>query len=96
MTTDPLAEIRRWMDLVACAEMAREESRRTYVMPDPDLAVQVEAMAAALGVDDVVSVVVNPWLPPGTVYVVDEQALRAAGVEALQHGSRRMFGRGWL
>lgn len=90
--TDPMAEIRRWADLIACARMAREEARRTYVVPDPDLAVQIEAIAAALGVDDLVTVVVNPMCPPGQAWVIDGQALRAASAEALQHARRRPFG----
>jgi hypothetical protein len=93
--TDPLAEIRRWADLVTAAEMEREESRRTYVVPDRDLAVQIEALAAALGVDDLVTVVTNPMMPAGQAYVINAQAMRAAGAEALQHMLRRPLFGGW-
>ncbi len=87
--TDPLAEIRRWSDLLTCAELERREQARTYLVPDRDIAVQIEAIAAALGVDDLITVIVNPMCPTGQVFIIDESALKAAGAEMLQHLSRR-------
>lgn len=81
---DPLAEIRRWIDLIECGRMEREESRRTIVVPTPELAVEVEAMAAAAGLGDLWAVVHNPYTPPNCVYVIDEQAIEAGTREALQ------------
>ncbi len=87
--TDPLADIRRWSDLLSCAELERREQARTYVVPDREIAVQIEAVAAALGVDDLVTVVVSAMCPAGQVFVIDEAALKAANAEMVQHLSRR-------
>lgn len=89
-----MPELRRWADLVACSAIAREESARTYVVPDRELAVQIEAVAAALGIDDLVTVVTSPFVPAGQVFVLDERAITAAAAQAVQRALRRPFG-GW-
>lgn len=87
--TDPLAEIRRWVDLITCGQMEREEARRTIVVPTPELAVEIEAMAAAAGLGDLWTVKHNQYAPDGYVYIIDEQAIDAGLRESLQQSLRR-------
>lgn len=82
---DPFAQIRVWADRIRCAEIAREEARRTVLAPDPATAVKLEALAVALGVDDLMTVRVSPFLPPDTIVVIDEQSIDAGHREAVQH-----------
>lgn len=82
-------ELRRWADLAATARMAREESRRTVLVQTAELAVQAEAIAAAAGVGDLITVRVSPLVPVGQMFVVDERAVAAGLRESLQHASGR-------
>ncbi len=87
---DPLAGLRRWIDLIECGRMERDEARRTIVVSTPELAVQIEAMAAAAGIDDLWTVCLNLYAPAGFVYIIDEQAIDAGLRESLQHALRRL------
>ncbi len=82
--------IQRIYDQVACAEIEREEARRTIVVPGPATAVKLEAWLVAHGFDDIMTVVCSPGVKAGTMLVIDERAVEASGNEALQHSMREM------
>lgn len=86
MTADEImAEMRRTLDLIRCAEIERQEAKRTVIVPGPASAVKLEAWLVAHGLDDVVTVKMSQWLPADTWYVIDERAIEAGTAEALQH-----------
>lgn len=86
MTADEIfAQMRRTLDLIRCAEIEREEAKRTVLVPGPASAVKLEAWLIAHGLDDVITVEMSQVLPADTYVVVDEQALEASTAEALQH-----------
>ncbi|MGI5247792.1 hypothetical protein [Dactylosporangium sp. CA-139066] len=90
MTFDELcAAMQRIEDAVTCAEIEREEARRTVLVPGPASAVKLEAWLAAHRLDDVITVQCSPLLPPDTWYVIDERAIDAALAEAVQQDMRR-------
>lgn len=53
---DLLAAMQRLQDAVTCAEIEREEAKRTVLVPGPASAVKLEAWLAAHGLDDVITV----------------------------------------
>ncbi len=81
-------DLRRWVDLIAAVEMERQESRRTILVSTADLAIQVEAAAAVLGMSDVIEVAVSEFVPAGQAFVIDRQAIDAGTREALQRPIR--------
>ena len=94
MTGDEImAEMRRTLDLIRCAEIERQEAKRTVVVPGPASAVKLDAWLIAHGLDDVITVKTSQALPPDTWLLIDEQAIEADLAETLQHW-RPTFERG--
>jgi hypothetical protein len=87
--TDMFAELRRLHDRIRCAEIAREEARRTVLVPGPASAVKLEAWLIAHGLDDIITVEMSQFLPPDTWIVMDVQAIEAGTAEAIQEMSRQ-------
>jgi hypothetical protein len=81
-------DLQRLYDQLTCAQIEREEARRTIVVPGPATAVKVEAWLIAHGLDDLMTVVCSPYIKAGTMVVIDERAIEAGGHEALQHSIR--------
>ncbi len=89
MTFDDLiAAMQRLDDAITCAEIEREEARRTVLVPGPASAVKLEAWLAAHGLDDVITVQCSQFLPPDTWYVINERAMEADQNAAMQKLSR--------
>lgn len=90
MTVDDMyAQMRRLLDRIRCAEIAREEAKRTVLVPGPASAVQFEAWLVAHGLDDVITVEMSRYLPTDTWIVMDVQAIEAGQAEALQQMARQ-------
>lgn len=79
-----IEDILRLYDQIACAQIEREEARRTIIVPGPATAVKIEAWLIAHGVDDIITVVCSPFIEAGTAIVIDERAIAAADDEALR------------
>ena len=88
---DILSEIKTWATRLRFAEIVANETKRTYVVPTSVLAVELEALIAAHGIEHLAKVIVSPWLPDGTAVMMDEQALEAGTREAINH-----MGRPWV
>lgn len=89
MTFDDLtAALQCLDDAITCAEIEREEARRTILVPGPASAVKLEAWLAAHGLTDVITVQCSQFLPPDTWYVINERAMEAEQAEAVQALSR--------
>lgn len=80
-----LRDLQRLIDLILCAQIAREEARRTAVVPDLAVRNTVQSWLVANGLDDIMTVLVNSWLPPKTVWIINERELDASVRETLQH-----------
>jgi hypothetical protein len=85
-----IEDLQHLYDQIACAQIEREEARRTIVASGPATAVKLEAWLVAHGLDDIMTVVCSPYIKPGTMIVIDERAIDAGGHEALQHSMRGM------
>lgn len=89
MTFDDLrALMQRLSDAITCAEIEREEAKRTVLVPDPASAVKLEAWLATHGLDDVITVECSRHLPPNTWIVIDVRAIEASTAEAMQAMAR--------
>jgi hypothetical protein len=64
------------------AEIWRAESERT-IMCHPDRAVELRWRIDQAGADDVLTVVENPAIPPGDIYIIDHNAIEAGMRESL-------------
>src|SRR4051812_36846647 len=85
-----IEDFQRLYDQITCAQIEREEARRTIVVPGPATAVKLEAWLIAHGLDDIMTVACSPYIEAGTMYVIDERSIEAGGHEALQHSMREM------
>jgi len=84
-----LAEMQRLADRIRCAEIEREEARRTVLVPGPASAVKLQAWLIAHGLDELVTVETSRFLPADTWVVIDQRAVEAATAEAIQHMARQ-------
>lgn len=67
--TGVLDEVRFWSQVVG-------DAKRTIVCP-PDLESRVKGYIDARGMSGILTVVANPYCPPETIMIIDEQAIAA-------------------
>lgn len=75
-------------------EIVRQEARRT-ILCEPGQEHRIRALVDQQGAADVITVKASPACRPGTVLIVDEEAIEAAGREAAQGLLRDLQRKPW-
>lgn len=80
-------ELERFFYDLCFAGIVDAESKRTLVVQPADMP-RVQAMLAEWDLNKRITLVASAWIPDGTWYEIDEQAIEAGNEEAMQRMQR--------